>query len=397
MAYSKIGYFALKKETTQGTSVQPDVYIEMLDETIKSAKPIVPSAPVYGNISKHLHANRGMADGPAGDIKFEIEPNSFGYILDMFATASSSGPTDTTAYTHVFSFPHTNDPNTYTIDIAMGGDNFVKRYVGCVGTGFNIEVVDNVLVGSLSIQAESEFIVATVSATVSSGTTLTLSQTTGITTDDTLILSPMVSTETEEVTVTSVDSETQLTVSTISSTHTAGDVITIKKGTASFSQLSKFTWIGNTVYKEASAIGSVACVSMEQFSTELVRDVEVIHGTSCTANQEIAYYPTTVLTKGFESSCTVQKYWEDEEQQKVYQQGEQYAIETESTNNDLAGAASVYGLLKIQLPNVRNNEDVSPNVGQDDILQEARTLQTYYDSSAAYQTKITLINKIASY
>ena len=396
MAYSKLGYMGLIKEATQGVALKPDTYIEILSESITSSKPIVPSAPVYGNDSKHLHANRGQAEGPAGDITVEVEPNTIGYLLSMFDDPATTGPTDTDAYTHTYSFPTSVTADTYTIDISIG-DDFVRRYVGCVGTGISFDIADNVWTATISLQAEFEFVATSVDTTVSSGQTLNLAQTSGVTTSDTMILSPLVSAQTEETAVSAVDSETQLTVATITNTHTAAALATIKKSTPSFTQVSKFTWIGNTTYKEGALIGSVANVAMEQFSLNITRDVEVIHGTHSVANEERAYYPTDIKLKGFEASATLQKCWVDEEQIGVYQKGAQYAAEIESTNNDLVGAASQKGSLKIQIPDMRMTEDVGYNVGQDDIIQEARTLQVYNDATAAYQLKITLINAVTAY
>jgi hypothetical protein len=397
MAYARQGYLALKKETTAGTAVYPNVFVELLSETITSPKPLIASSPVYGSTVKNLRPNRGMFDAPTGEITIEVEPNTLGYILTgVMGPPSTTGPTDTTAYTHVFTQPYTTAAHpTFTVDICMGSDDFVRRYMGCKFSNLKFEIQDNVWTATFTVTAMSAFESTRVKTTVSSGTTLALYQTSGLTTSDTIIVSPQHANRVER-TVASVDSELQVTVgSAFAEAHTADtDEITIKKQSPSFTQLRKLTWVGDSTYKVASAIGSVALRDAETFTATINREVEARHAAN--GINEIDRYPTAILDKGVEASATVGYYWTDEQQMDQHTFGSQQAIEVEATG-DLAGAASTYSSLKLQLPDVRNMKSPTPNLSADDLLQEDLELTAFYDTSAAYLVKVTVINKVASY
>lgn len=400
MSYTRQGYLALKKEASPGVALKPDTYVEILSETLTSAKPIVPSSPVYGSRSKHLHANRGAVPVITGDVTFEVEPNTIGYFLTgAMGAPSTSGPADTSAYTHVFTQPYTTAAlPTFTIDICMGSDDWVRRYVGCKIHGLSFKIADNVWQCTAKITARYQFISTRVKTTALSGTALVVYQTSGLVAgSDSIIISPQ-SANVETVAVTTITNETTLVVGTFSKTHTqVTDEVVIAKSSPSFTQLSKLTFIGNTVYKEGLTIGAVSSVAMEDFSLDLMNDVEGRNGTSSASGTEISYYPTAILDKGFEASCTTKRYWTDEQQIDLFQFGSSGAIELTVTGNDLAGAASTYSSMLIQLPGVFNEKDPTPNLSQDEIQNEDRQLKCYYDATATYAAKITVVNKVASY
>jgi len=398
MAYSKQGYLALKKETTAGTAVYPNVFLELISESVTSPKPLVSSSPVYGSTVKNLRPIRGAFEAPTGEIKVQVEPDTIGYILaGVMGPPSTASVSDTTAYVHTFTQPYTTAAHpTFTVDIAMGSDDFVRRYVGCKFHNLKLEIEDNVWTATFTLTAMYAFENTRVKTTASSGTALVLYQTSGLVAgSDTIIVSPQGGASREELTVTTISNETTLVVSTIGQTHTADtDEVTIKKQSPSFTQLRKLTWIGDSTYKVGAAIGSVALRDAETFSCSINREIEVRQAAN--GINEIDRYPTAILDKGVEASATVGYYWTDEQQMDQHTFGTQQAIEVEAIG-ELAGAATVYSNLKIQMPDVRNMKSPTPNLEADALLQEDLELTAFYDSTATYLVKVICTSKIATY
>lgn len=400
MAYSKRGYLALGKETTAGTAVAPSVYLEFISETITTNKTLVFSNPVYGSRSKRLHVNRGINEAPSGEIVLEVEPNTIGYLLrSCFGAPSTSGPTDTTAYTHVFTQPYTTTAlPTYTMDIAIGDDDSIRRYTGVKFNSVSFAIVDNVWQATFGVTAQYEFISTRFSADeATSQTSLSVYQTRGFTTSDTLNLGLGSANEEEKAISSITDAVTVVTAATAKD-HSANDIITIKRGSPSFTQLNKFIFIGSqsvgTTFKIGAAIGSVAADCAENFTFNLTNDIEARHCASGVYN--VNRYPAALLDKGYEASGTVTRYWADMDEQDKYDFSTLRAIEVE-TVGDLAGAATTRSSLKLQLPDVRWTKQPVGNSGQDDIVQEDLEFVTAYDATSSYEAKITLINKVSSY
>src|SRR5689334_18051380 len=120
-----IGYFAMKKETTKGTAVTPNVFVPLFEENLNSNLNVDGSTPIMGNKFARYQTLPGMRDHK-GDVTVMAEPNTIARFFDMLLTKSStsgSGP-----YTHNFVLSAVTNPNSYTIDICRG--QIVIRYIG---------------------------------------------------------------------------------------------------------------------------------------------------------------------------------------------------------------------------------------------------------------------------
>ena len=400
MAHSKRGYLAIGKETTAGTVVKPSVYVKMISESMTTNKPVVFSDVVYGSRSKRLHVNRGANEAPAGEIVIEAEANTIGYFLEgVFGAPSTSGPTDTTAYTHVFTQPYvTTALSTYTMDIAIGDNDSVKRYYGCKFYGISMSQEGNVIRATIKVMAMGEFITTRFAGAEATGqTSLSVFQTKGIHADDTLNLGLGTVGE-EEKAVTSITNPTTVVTAATGADHALNDLISIKRSSPSFSEINRFIWIGSQneggTAKIAAAIGSVALENFENFTFTLDNEIEARNAATGVNNED--RYPSALLDKGYEGSGTLSRYWTDLDEQDKYDFSAQRAVEIEFVGG-LAGATTTRSNMKIQLPDVRLTKQPLGNLGADDIIEEELEFVTAYDESAGYEAKVTLINQIASY
>lgn len=398
MAYGKRAYAALKKETTAGTAVKPDVYFEMMEESINPNYENNYLAPAANTRSKMYRAVIGKNGPPTGSMKVPVQARTIGYFLTgIYGAPTTTGPTDTSAYTHSFSETATGTIPTYTLDFGYTDLSYVHRLYGVRYGNLKFGFEDNTLMADMDVQALGMFTVAQVTTTASSGTALVISSNKGITTDDTITVSYGDGTNSADyaVSAVNVDGVTLTLGAAISGkTHTAGDRVVIKTSTPSYTLGSTFTGIGGTQFAIGTTLAGVANADAEDFTFEMAQELEARH--ALTGIAESDRWPVANLVKGYEAKCSFNWYHSDPKWVNYLRARSQLAVKLVSTGTGLAGAATVYDTLTVNLPNLRLNS-FRPPIGSDDIIQEDIEATAVYDTSAGYVSNIVLVNAVSAY
>jgi hypothetical protein len=391
--YGKYEYLKVKKETTAGTAVTPDVPLEFMEADL--------DPNIENNFLSVAVAHRGKnqrlvagKNGPVtGSIKLPVQAKTFGHPLQWtFGAPSTSGPTDS-AYTHVFTPNAAGTIPTYTADFALMGLGYVHRVFGMRGASLKTSYSDNALMADCGISALGAFTVARVTTTAGSGTTLVISSTQGLTTSDTITVSYGDGTNSEDLTISNINADgVTLTVSSISKTHTAGDRVVIKSSTASYTVGSQFSGIGGSQFYIGSAIGSVAAFDAEDYTMDFSQEIDARH--ALTGVKESDRWPYTALVNGYEFKTSFKFYHSDPKWIDYMRGRSQLATKLEATG-DLIGATAT-DLLRIELFDLRVDSYL-PKYGQDGTVEEDISATVKYDSSAGFFGRITLINTTATY
>jgi len=312
-SYSKLGYLALKKESTAGTAVTPDTYIELLEENIKVMYNNQPIDSIAGDRSNRLRSVKDKIT-IEGSITCYVDAKTIGYFLECaLGDATTTTLTAATAFQHVFT--PSSSVVTYTFDVKKANKNYVYRYAGVRISRISFSQVDNKIQATMDIQAQKAFVGSRITTSVGAGTTLTLDQTSGLTTSDTILVLDKDdhATEVDELTISSVDSETQLTTSSIDVTLDVNDIVVIKKATASYDLGANLTWIGGSDYligtKATYPVDNTSAVDVDDFSCEFVNELDIRH--SAVGINHIDRFPTNILLKSFGATGTFSKFFEN--------------------------------------------------------------------------------------
>jgi len=89
--YSRVGALSLIKEVTANTALTPTTFIPFNSEGISSEYPYTPSMPISGTRAVNLRAIKNKIPAPTGNISFNVEPKTFGYILNGLYGGVTSG------------------------------------------------------------------------------------------------------------------------------------------------------------------------------------------------------------------------------------------------------------------------------------------------------------------
>lgn len=308
--YSNYGYMSIIPEATAGVPLTPTGFLKILSESIETNFANVSVQEIAGSRERNIRTVPGKIE-VGGDVVFYVESKMIGHFLrGLFGAPTTQTLVANTAYRHVFEVSDT--PKTYTIDLKPADAPWVHRYYGVQITAMKIEQDDNRVKCTATLAPRKAFINARVTASVGSGTTLTLDQTAGLTTSDSIRVLDKADgyTTIADYTIASVDSDTQLTVSTIGATLDVGDIVVIKKATTvTYNQDKVFTWLGGSQVAIGDDIDNTAVVSKENFELEYMNEVDPRWFAGL---EESARYPGDVITKGFSSKGKIDKFYDNE-------------------------------------------------------------------------------------
>lgn len=90
-SYSRAGYFALKKETTENVAVTPDVFVPIMSEDVVVDYSTVAATPIVGSRALNQRPIPNMIAPPSGTIVLLAEPKTLGHFLNGAYGSVASG------------------------------------------------------------------------------------------------------------------------------------------------------------------------------------------------------------------------------------------------------------------------------------------------------------------
>lgn len=387
-------YLAGKKEATENTPVIPDTYIEAyeVEENVGYIQNYMTVAAATRE--KHRRATIGKNEAPTLTIKGPVQAKTIPHLLQMaYGPVSTSGPSDTSAYTHTF---NVGAPVSYSLDVATKSRSEVHRYIGNKASKLAFSFSNDVLEYELTTMAQSAFIATRVTTTASSGTALVVASTRGLVTGDTIVVSKGDSTNEAEYSIT-VNSETSITLgsSITGKTHSSGDRVVLKTGTPSWSVGSTFTMPGASTFSIGTSIGAVSAYDAEEFSFEFARDLEARYALTGTAESD--RFPVAILPKSVAASSTFKWFYQDPKWIDYIRGRTPLAATMSCQGASLAGAASVYDSITIAMPELYFEPSVPKFIAGDNIVEQEMNGTCVYNDSAGYASRITVVNGTSSY
>lgn len=233
------GYAAIKKESVVGTPVTPNVYTPYYKQNIATDFHLMEDTPVYGNrFKKFQHLKGSRSHG--GNIVVMAEPDTAARWFDMLLNKSATSGSD--PYTHTFGLHNDTLPNSYTMDIALGGQ--VVRFWGVQASNISAEWEDQKMQFSIDVAGLGSFYGREISAV--DGTELTLKTDYDADPSKGLVASDLIQIQKADgsvvnTTVSSVDDEVTVTVGSASGVA-AGDMLVLRPATPSLSLKRPFLW-----------------------------------------------------------------------------------------------------------------------------------------------------------
>jgi hypothetical protein len=240
---SNLGYLAMKKEVTKGVAVTPNTYAPLYEEDISTDTHLDEDTAIAGSKYGRFQVLRGLRSH-TGSLKVLAEPNTAARFFDMILAKGS--PSGGGPYTHPFTHSNTVSPASYTVDVAKG--QVVFRLIGVEISEIEPDFDENKMVFNLEVSALKSFTVREISSITGSGpytinlkTNYDPSPTTGLVVADTMRVFKADGT-TIDIAVASIPDGTSFTTVTNVSSAAAGDTVSLRLATPSYTLVSPFLW-----------------------------------------------------------------------------------------------------------------------------------------------------------
>lgn len=397
-AHGKRSYVAIKKEATAGTAVIPTNFVYVEDESLKSMfKSEV--VPVSANSrSENYFLVAGENEAPTGDLTIPIQADTIGYFLAaMMGAPATTGPTDTTAYTHAFTSGSSGTIGTCTIEVGNSDAGYARRYCGARVGGLRVSQKSNVWYATLTPMARYSFVNAVVVGSMLAGaTTCELDTNSGLAVGDVIKLGFLTANE-ENATLLTVNANgTTVTFNATSNTHADGVMVVLANRTPSYSTATpQYQWMGGTTTKYGTTLGGVAAATrFRNFNLEFAQKLVPEYNPSGTT--DFSRYPRQIHVSTYGGTASFAIPHEDLTFQNYFRKRTDIALEMVTTGSVVTGASTAVDTLKFQIPKFRITDDPIP-LGGNDIVSEQIQGMFQYSTSDAFDLKVTLINAIASY
>jgi len=345
--YANYGYLSIIPEVTAGTPITPTNFLRLVSEGIETNFGNSNVMEIAGSRERNIRSVPNQIE-VGGDIEFYVESKMIGHFLRwLFGAPTSQTLVAATSYRHCFTV--TDTPKTYTIDIKPADAPWVHRYYGVQITGLSFEGDDNKIKCTATLAPRKAFINARVTTAASSGTALSLDQTAGLTTADSILVLDKADgvTVLATLTISSVTSNTLLAVSTIGVQLDVNDIVVIKKATSvAYNQDNVFTWMGGSSVYTGADIDNTTTVNKESFSLEFQNEVEPRYFAGL---EESARYPGDIITKGYTATGQINKFYDSESNIDKLRKNEKFGLrilmqgETALSANSAVAASSTWG------------------------------------------------------
>ena len=162
-SYSRLGYMALKVESSENTAVLPNTFIPILSEDVVAKYDVSVSMPVAASRTINLRGLPNAIPAPSGKITVNVEPKTFGHFLrGCYGTSSDGRYLPFTASTNTFvagEIVTNGSGSTATVVVASAE----KDYVLTTG-GWNTPFTSGMSVYGITSSATA--VLGTVSSTV---------------------------------------------------------------------------------------------------------------------------------------------------------------------------------------------------------------------------------------
>lgn len=397
---ANLSYLALKKETTEGVAVIPDVFLPLESSDLVTNLNLSDDGRMMGNRWKTHKLFKGERTHE-GNISVWGDPDTLGYILDMTMKKESTAGDGDVGYTHNF---EPGNSNSYTIEIPRGDVCF--RYFGVKGDELKFDFEEEKLKAELTVKCMGHFSASTLRDAVSSGTSIALKQdydlepARGLVVGDTLVLSPGTAEEEEvEISAIAADKITITVGSAITKSHAAGATVYLKAQTPTISAtLQKPLFLGNALMGFGTTAALAETAASSKTTATPCWDISLDYKNNLFAAHGSHYLePVKLLPQENELEVEVRKLFETADARQKYLDGIKQGVSLIVSGELIKTTpATTKNYLKINLHNAQIKE-LQNSLTKGEYIFDEQTFGACYDDSDGKAVTVVVCNKTATY
>lgn len=398
MASTRLGYLAVKKETTRAVAVKPTNFVRFKEGTIEYNQELIENNPIQNT---RWNAITPVAGKISTDGSFTIDGDvqDIGYFL-MAALGTYSPSTLTTGvYKHTFNTA--NKLPSLSIEQlqgdSTGNDNVVSRAFGVMVDTIELTGSDGIIGFKADVKAHGVFHKTNITATASIGSpsTIEVQSTEGLVATDLITVSETtgVTPSTENTTVVAVTDGDTLTANLAASKDLAQNPkVELRAQTPSFSASQKVFSFIHAKFQfgtDLTVAAAAAEENVENWTFTYMNNLEERFGS-------LRATPSVIAEKGASATLKYSKYFETREDRDRYLNlTRNAAILTLSLTENVGASIYPYSLV-VKLSDCRFSS-YKMDTASDDVYVAEMEAAVFYDNTDGKAVQIELTNALADY
>lgn len=407
MASTRLGYLAVKKETTLATAVKPTNFIRFKDGDVLLKQEIIANNPIQNNRWNALNAVQGKvtAEGTYNfDLDFNESVHFFSVALGSISSADVGSVTDASVFTHTITVANTLPGLTIEqgkgdlTDTSNNRQNYqVDRAFGVLVDSFTISGSDGILNLEVGVKAHGILQKANLISNAAAGSSVAINLDTAegfVATDTVNIYDTTPQSESKALSAVSIANKT-VTVATLSNSYTVAknakvELVPQTPTYAIPAKVASFIHARFQFGTDLTTAASAALENIEDWEFSFQNNLEERFGS-------LRSSPSVIAPKGAKATLKYTKYFTDVQDRDRYLNQTKRAGIITITNNEIVSATDTGSkkyTVKIEMSDVRFTSYEMPT-GTDELFAASVEAECYYDSTDGRAIRMLVTNKNA--
>lgn len=405
MASSRLGYLAVKKESTVSTAVKPTHFVRFKDGDIAYNQEIIANNPIQSNRWNALNAVKGKVS-TEGTYNVDLDVNECVYFLYLALGAISSNDissaTDGSVYKHELTTQNTLPALTIEhgkgnlSDTGNNRQNYqVDRAFGVLVDSINLAGADGIISMAVNLKAHGVFQKANLVSDAGAGASVDIELDTveGLTTDDSVnIYDNTPQNEDDSIVAISGDPTNTIQIATLGNSYTVAKEgkVELVPQTPSYSDPAKVLSFINASFQfgdDLTDAASNASENIEDWEFAYENSLEERYGS-------LRSSPSVIAPKGAKATLKYTKYFENVTDRDRYLNQTKRACILTITNNEIVSATDTNNAkytVQLKMSDVRFTSYETPT-GTDELYAVSAEAECFYDDTDGQAVKIEVTN-----
>lgn len=397
MASTRLGYLAVKKETTRGTVVKPTNFIRFKDGSISYDQEIIENNPIQNVRWNALNAVPGKI-ATDGSYSLDADMRDIGYFLMTGLGTYAPTSLGSGAYRHTFNTAN-KLPSLSLEQLqgdSTGADNVVTRAFGVLVDKIEMSGSDGIVSFSADVKATGVFLKSNLVATAAIGapSTIDIQSSEGLVVGDLIAVAETSGAlSTENTTIVAVTDDDTITANLAAAKTLANaPKVELRAQTPSYTKpplVASFIHAAFQFGTNLTTAASAVEENVENWTFTYMNNLEERYGS-------LRATPSVIAEKGVGATLKYAKYFETRIDRDRYMDQTRRACILTLTLPDLVGSSTNKTSLTFKMSDLRFT-GYKMDTGSDDVYVAEIEASLFYDQTDGKAIQVELVNDIADY
>lgn len=399
MAMTRLGYLAIKKETTRAVAVKPTNFIRFKEGSISYDQEIIANNPIQNTRWNAITAVPGKI-GTDGDFTIDSDVVDMGYFI--YGALGTYAPTTLGSGAYKHTFNTANKLPSFTFEQTQGDvtsttDFNTFRAFGVMVDSFELNGSDGIIGFKAGVKAHGVFMKSNLTATAAIGapSTFTVVSTEGLVATDLIKVSETSGTlSVEDVTATTVNVDGVTLSATLVATKLLANApkVELRPQTPSYSTAQNLFSFIHAKFQFADTIANALSATkenVENWTFSYNNQLEERYGS-------LRATPSVIAEKGASAMLKYTKFFVDRTDRDRYlDQTRRACVLTLLLNKNIGASTTPYKMV-LSMSDCRFT-GYKMDTGADDVYVAEMEAQLFYDSTDGKALQIELWNEKVDY